>query len=319
MTEHVNLMKSLIKKHDRIVEIIAGKSIQYIDVPMYMNIGDHLIAHGTFKFFENNGITLKRASGIDWFRLSWIDDSDVLVFGGGGNFGDLYPKLHHARMRLVKEALVKGKTVIVLPQSLWYQNEENRIKDEMLVNAHPNFHLFTRDIQSFGIAKTISKNVYLTPDMAHHLYDDLSAFSKDIKPTSDVLYFLRKDKEISQSQLIAGKSYDWDDVLKMTDFADGMYQTFKFYKRLWRFHLSFIDPKLNLWREKSWRLVLTGAQLFSTSETIVTDRLHGMILAALLNRNVSILDNSYHKVSNYKNMWFDTDSTISLADLGGRE
>ena len=302
-------MKSLQEKHLVIKDLIGQRSILYIDVPMYMNSGDHLIAHGTFKFFENNNIEIARASCIDWYKVRWISDTDVLVFGGGGNFGDLWPGIHRTRMKLVKEALDRGKTVIVLPQSLWYEDDKNRSDDVKIINKHPNFFLFTRDSQSYEIGKTISKNVYLVPDMAHHLYDELSTFVAGLKPSKEVLHFLRDDKEAlpGRDSFVGNQiSYDWSDVLKINDCAAGCYRTFRLYKWMRRLHMAFFDKKLNLWRKNSWHIVLTGAKFFSQYETIQTDRLHGMIFASLLNRNFEIIDNSYGKVSGYKNAWLDT-------------
>ena len=51
---------------------------------------------------------------------------------------------------------------------------------------------------------------------------------------------------------------------------------------------------------------------FCEYDTVFTDRLHGMIFAALLNRKFEILDNSYGKPSNYKECWFDSDSMRNI-------
>lgn len=143
---------------------------------------------GHFVFFEKNGILVKRASGVEYYKSSCIDETDVLVFGGGGNFGDLYG-IHQIRIKLACQALKKGKTVIVLPQSLWYQNHKNIELDQKLIAWSDNFHLFTRDEQSLAIGKEIAKNVYLVPDMAHHLYDELKQISSNIKPLKEKLLF----------------------------------------------------------------------------------------------------------------------------------
>ena len=103
-------------------------------------------------------------------------------------------------------------------------------------------------------------------------------------------------EEIFQSNIVL----DWDDVLKIDDCASDMYRTFKLYKWMMRRLRLPFDKNLSLWRKNSWRIVETGAKLFSRYDTIFTDRLHGMIFAVLLNRKFEILDKSYHKVSGYK-------------------
>lgn len=281
---------------------------------MYMNIGDHLIAHGTFHFFEKNRIPIRRACGIEYYKPSWIDETEVLVFGGGGNFGDLY-RIHQIRMNLVCQALAKGKTVIVLPQSLWYENSKNIEIDQKKIAWDDNFHLFTRDEQSLAIGKQVAKNVYLVPDMAHHLYDELCRLTSGIKPSKQKMFFLRNDSEALPGREVFFQRnvvFDWGGVLKLEDCGTNLARIFKLYKWIMRrLHLPF-DKELLLWRKYSWDVITVAAKFFCEYDTVFTDRLHGMIFAALLNRKFEILDNSYGKLSNYKECWFDSDSMRNI-------
>lgn len=300
-------MQWLTNCHKIIANLIGSEQFHYIDVPMYMNIGDHLIAHGTFKFFEKSNLNFCRASGLPFYKFRWINNVNVLVFGGGGNFGDLWPEIHQRRMQLIDEALELGKRVIVLPQSLWYSNIENLKLDLSILQGRENFYLFVRDKQSYQIGKNIHENVYLVPDMAHHIYNELEQASSDVKPNKDVLYFLRNDKEgvISRNEFEKkGRIWDWDDVLKIDNCGRDFQRVLKIYNLFYRkLNISNFDRKLFLWRKSSWKIVMEAAKLFASHKLIVTDRLHGLIFASMLNRSFSIRDNLYNKISNYENAW----------------
>ncbi len=308
---HEKLMNSLQEKHRKILDLIDGQSVQYIDIPMYMNIGDHLIAHGTFKFLEENQVNIVRATSLYCFRESWIDETDVLLFGGGGNFGDLYYEHHAVRRNIIQKALEKGKIVVVLPQSIWYQDDLRRLEDRLLFKDNRNFHLFTRDEQSYDIGRTLSSNVYLVPDMAHHIYNELMEISKKVKIQRDVMYFLRNDKEaISHRDSEDLSSVDWCDLLRAAKYSKKLSKVYKLYHTFKRYHVECLDMKLKLWRRVSWCVVKECAFEFSKYQSVVTDRLHGMIFTVLLNRNVYVIDNSYEKLSNYQKLWLDNDPTV---------
>ena len=69
---------------------------------------------------------------------------------------------------------------------------------------------------------------------------------------------------------------------------------------------------VHLWIAYSERLVEDAARLFARHDLIVTDRLHGHILACLLNRKNIVLDNSYGKNSRYVTAWTQGSELVTL-------
>src|SRR5690606_7979271 len=73
-----------------------------------------------------------------------------------------------------------------------------------------------------------------------------------------------------------------------------------------------------LWIGYSGRLIADAAKLFARHQLIVTDRLHGHILACLLDRSSIVLDNSYGKNSRYVQAWTRPSELVVLnGELGG--
>ena len=66
------------------------------------------------------------------------------------------------------------------------------------------------------------------------------------------------------------------------------------------------------WREQAYkirdslrkRVIKKAISKFSKYETIDSDRLHGVILSILLDKNTVCRDNSYGKISDYMTSWF---------------
>lgn len=70
------------EKDDELVVLIQqlGGKVNYLPNPG--NAGDSLIACATYQFFERNNIEYKCCQS-----EKDISDNDILVYGGGGNFG----------------------------------------------------------------------------------------------------------------------------------------------------------------------------------------------------------------------------------------
>lgn len=296
-------LKSLPEKDNIITSIINGRSCQYLDIPRYPNIGDHLIAHGCFHFFDSSGIKLSRACDIFSYQKKWLRDTEIIIFSGGGNFGTLWPDIHKRRLLLAREALALGKTVIILPQSIYYENTM-QLEEDKKIFRHPHLYFFARDSYSYNIGRDIFNNIYLAPDMAHQLYKLFNTCTNNRPQGDSKLYFMRNDKEAAKERFktIATNDtiLDWDDILKFENCAI----LFNLYNFLYK-HLKYFqfDKKSSYWRLSSWKIVETAAKLFLTYDTVITDRLHGMIFSLLLHRNVHMIDNENHKLSNYAKTW----------------
>lgn len=300
-------MLILKEKLQFINDLIIDKSdVVYFEYPIYLNVGDLLIYHGTEKFFTDNGINIRLRRSGRAFSLEEakkvINNSTTILCQGGGNFGDLYGIAQRVRESLIKE--FPNNRIIVLPQTLFFSNDEALKESAKIFKKHTDCHLFARDEKSYELMKLFSDNVYLSPDMAHQLYGSLEQFDKR-KTKHEVMYFLRKDEEASDSQDLssAENRKDWDDLVHSNEKFIAYFAWFlsEFSKKT---KLYFLNDYLNdYWFKLSKKIISRCEKEFLSYNYIETDRLHGHIFSCLLGIPNKVLDNSYGKNSSYSNLW----------------
>jgi pyruvyl transferase EpsO len=300
------LMVSLTARHSDIYDEIGGNSkIAYLDIPMHFNVGDLLIYKGTESFFLKNNIeVIYRESKTKLFSNYFlIGRADVLVFHGGGNFGDLYPDFQRYRDRIIRR--FPHKKIVILPQTIYFRNKKNMTDSFDLLKSHKNLVLYVRDEHSFFLAKSHGVNVCLMPDMAHSLHplkDKCEVGAKHYwgsYPLS-ILNLQRCDMErTAHSDLrhLDKRAFDWKNLISTSD---------KFFYILCK--ISFKIPIvrnyfINLYGDLTDNIVFKAMFYFEQHDVIYTDRLHGLILAALLGKNIVVFDNSYGKNERYISSW----------------
>ena len=74
-----------------LLDILDGeKNIIYVDYPVYLNVGDLAIYHGTQRCFERLGVNILGSWSFYNFSFPKLANSTIIFCQGGGNFGDLY-------------------------------------------------------------------------------------------------------------------------------------------------------------------------------------------------------------------------------------
>ncbi len=66
----------------------------------------------------------------------------------------------------------------------------------------------------------------------------------------------------------------------------------------------FVSNSPTTWVESARERVENGLAALSVGEIIVTDRLHGMLLALQMGRSVIAVDNNNAKLTSYAETWF---------------
>jgi pyruvyl transferase EpsO len=298
-------MNELMSHHNVLVELIGTSSVVYVDIPVHDNIGDLLIMHGTFSFFKKNKINVSDVFSAINVDFKKITADSVIVFHGGGNFGDLYHLHQNCREEIVKK--YPNNRIIVLPQTIYFKDEDALKKSVSVFASHKDLHICVRDLNSLKLAKGMTPNLYLLPDMAHQLYPIQQSLS-DERPvsTQKILYISRVDVE--KVDFEAGFSFDrkvdWVDLT--TPYSQNIEFHVKYQYRTrhnallrWLNKVYFV----NSWVKFSYLLTEQAIQLLTDYDLIYTDRLHGHILACLLNKPNIVIDNSYGKNSSYVNLW----------------
>jgi pyruvyl transferase EpsO len=297
-------MADLSRRLDVCAPLLEGKLL-LLDYPVHDNVGDLLIWHGERAFLKRHGKKLigeYSINNIGRRAHALLDACATICIHGGGNFGDIWPWFQQSHERIIQQ--FPHKRIVLLPQSVHYQDPRGLDRTGEILKSHPDLHIFVRDRTSLRLLqKRGIPNLTLCPDMAHALWGVISAPEPTVPAP---LYLLRRDKEAAalpaDIAANAGSAVDWDDLLTgrmALAYRLGVHVN---QRDGWR-RLNNRLPASAVWSGVSKMLIDRAIDLFSPHRTIVTNRLHAVILAALLKRQAVAIDNSYGKVSSYVALW----------------
>lgn len=307
------VLVELKQKLSQIEQVIVDKNdVLYFDYPLHLNVGDLLIYAGTEQFFKDYQINIRLRRALQAFDIQevskYVNPNTTILCHGGGNFGDLYPSIQKMREQIVQA--FPHNRIILLPQTAYFSNNEMMLNSAKLFSAHQDLHLFARDIKTFELMQQyFSKQVYLSPDMAHQLYGILP--QKELtQKTDNTLYFLRKDIEKSHIEAEIQASLtdltnvkDWEDILLPSDIKYELWCS-RISKLANKFNLAWLKNKINdLWYQHSLEVIKRCQDIFLSYDQVITSRLHGHIFSCLLGLPNQVCDNSYGKNSSYYNLW----------------
>lgn len=320
---HAEVMDELKRKLAAIVNVIPKeRPVIYLDYPIHGNVGDLLIHAGTDRFFAANGyevigyfsihefcLTHRPGKPLVFFKDSvrrldaLVDTGATIVFHGGGNLGDLYRD--YQMFREIVIARYPQAPIVLLPQSVHFEDHANRAATARLFAAHPQLHIFARDRESLDFARNdCGCPAELMPDMAHALWGSLPR--NDGSKTRQ-LNFRRRDKEATDGPAGTADTFDWDDLTSAFD--RGMIRVQRKLQSI-ESPTQYIVPGHVAWGWYRDHLLRRSVGFVGSYGRLVTNRLHGMILGALLDMPVTCEDNSYGKVSRYYGEWFAASDRI---------
>jgi pyruvyl transferase EpsO len=311
-----DVMEQLVAKQDEIVLFIPkNKPIYYIDIPVHFNIGDLLINRGADFFFKRyNYKVVARASLFDYqAALKDIPDDATIVLHGGGNFGDIWP--HHEKVRqAVLKKFTKNK-IVLMPQSIHFHDPANIRVLKRAYREHPDITLLLRDKISLDIAlEHFSEKSYLMPDIAHQLWPEDALLLRHIKGQGD-LYLAREDREANNAfkdSLSSRKTVDWDSI---PNFMEKTVLAAIRMAMMGNPSRSLQALLIKRWLPLRDRLIARAAHFMAAYDHIITDRLHAMLLGLMLDKRVTMLDNSYGKLGRYADAWLHD----IMSDLKAKE
>ena len=271
----------------------------------------------------NGGQADARNAGLDVMSGEWVSfiDSDDFVspyyienlyylafLNGGGNLGDLYGLHQKFREKIISKYL--NNKIIILPQTIYFESNDNYNRCCEIFSKHKNLYIYTRDKNSFELAKKMSNFVYLSPDMAHKLYP----IKYKNKADKESIFIKRKDKELlNDNYNIDTKALviDWCDILGIHNYIISAF--IRLNKLLSIFNIKFTHKFLvKLWIKYANFLVKKTVKVLSRYDVIYTTRMHGHILACLMDKENIVFDNSYGKNSNYIKQWTSSSKLVSL-------
>lgn len=288
------------------------RPLVYLDYPVHLNFGDILIMRGTERFFADHGYRVIERAGCMNFTASArraVPPDAVIVLHGGGNFGDLYPVHQRFREAVVRE--FAQHPIVLLPQTVHFQSAQAMRTSAAIFRQHRNVLLMVRDQRSLALVDGLfSPQVLLMPDMAHQLWEEggagATAALAEAAATAGRVDLRRADLEATAPKQATGDdgraTVDWLDFVPVWQ-----RRVFGLILRLHRLEAA-TDARLgacHAWYDYCERLQRRMQALFEPYAEVRTNRLHGMIFAALLGKKVTFNDNSYGKLGQYAGQWFD--------------
>lgn len=208
------------------------------------------------------------------FLQAIVNPSDILFINGGGNMGSLYREEEELHRRIVQD--FPNNKIVILPQTIYFadtpEGQAELALSARVYNHHKDLTIFARGRESYDFAcrHFYNARVRLMADVVLALHRDYG-FDR-----SGVLLCLRGDGEsvlAQQNQQILDTVQRIDpDVESRTNIAEQ--------------DISRVDRAA---------VVNDELQRYARRRVVVTDRLHGMIFAAVTGTPCVVLDNATHK------------------------
>jgi pyruvyl transferase EpsO len=308
------------KVHTALEALAEGReraAYALLDFPSHWNIGDSAIWLGQVDVLRR--LHGRRPDYVSHPRYPLdqvgraLPENGLIYIHGGGNFGDIWPR--HQNYRVAAIARYPNHRIVQLPQSLHFNDPAAIEQTRRVIGAHRDFHLLVRDQKSFDFAERhFDCNVQLVPDSA--LCIDMSQFRRAADPQGIGCIF-RSDKE-RRDDAVAGQALfgaageeDWR-VHKsyVNKLEKGVIGAFKALPQRLTGHTG--APAFTAFARA--RVALGFAQIDSHA-VLVTDRLHGHIMATLLGKPHVVIDNFYGKITNFIDAWGADAVTLRATDF----
>lgn len=234
-----------------------------------------------------------------------VGSDDLITTIGGGNMGSLYPDIEELRQLVIRS--FPSNRIVCFPQTLdWDGSEQSQRALDRIVRVysrHPDLHVHAREAVSYDKLRKLFSDrptvkVGFAPDIVlGATAAELGAGSVDVP--RGVLLCLRDDRERSlgdahREALKCALTAVGLDAEVTDTHAGGSRLSFECCSEL-------LADKLTQFQ---------GAQL------VVTDRLHGMILAALAGTPCLVLPNSNHKIRQTWMDWLRDVPQVRFVELG---
>lgn len=286
-----------------IVQIIIKKRECYLlDTPIYGNLGDHAISIAERQLFFKCKVNVKEICSVKLYGkeklyAKVIPVNKYIFVHGGGFLGNLWPE-GEEEFRTILSCFNQHK-IVVLPQTITFDTRtpEGRryLKESQeLYSQHKDLTIFVREYKSYEFMQKYFPSIkcILVPDVVTIL--DVNCKQQN---RNGILLCMRSDLEktitpndIQDVEKILNKQYPGQ-VIEYTDTV--------LPSRITAFNRKReVDKKLNQ---------------FSKSELVITDRLHGMVFAALTGTPCIALGNVNDKVKNVY-QWIRQNEYIRFVD-----
>lgn len=260
-----------------------GKDFVLVNSPSHGNLGDQAIIETEIQYIKGIGKSFIEIPAKSlWYNENlyeqYTSKDSTIIIPGGGSLGELWPSEEFAIRRVIET--FKNNKIIVFPQTATFS--ENLPEDIVFMNdslnvykSHKDILFFVRDKKSLDFFEKKEIKANFVPDIVTSYKYNSSQKNRD-----GILLCFRSDieKVLDESEIdvvisTINKKYP-DSNIAFTD--------------------TVIDGQIDI--SKRADIVKSKLDEFAQSKLVVTDRLHGMIFAAITSTPCIAFGNSNGKV-----------------------
>lgn len=269
-----------------------GKKIVLFLTPQYFNMGDHAIAVSERQFLKNRYADMELLEiNVNFYELwrkrvkKMIGKEDVIVITGGGYMGNMWTKLHH----MVEDIILTfpENKIVFAPQTIYFDEQSGDKAEhfEKILKNHGNVYPLAREENTYHF---LIKEMQFLPQKECGMMPDMVLLlnPKYQKQRKGVGVCLRSDQE---------------SVLEESDREKIRYALKKCHVDSKEIKMAYDHVEIPTWMSK-WQVERKLLQ-FADKRVIVTDRLHGMIFAAITATPCIVFDNCSKKISGVYEKW----------------
>lgn len=268
----------------------------------YSNLGDHAMTYAHIKFLKKYYPEYKIIEILVNDTIKYLysikkscTNNDIITLKGGGNVGIEYFREELIRRKIIQ--YFRNNKVIMFPQTVYFPQtklgKRELRKTIETFNNNPNFYGFYRDKISYELMNSYCKRAYMTPDIVLSLKKiDMNEVTKK----RGALTCLRSDVE---------GIYGEQEKQVINEVLENVYGSVYNSDTIRPYKIEKKDREkelLKIWQE------------IAKAEILVTDRLHGMIFAALIGTPCIVL-NTYNYKLRGQYEWLSHLNYVKCIDL----
>lgn len=265
-----------------------GRKVYILGTPTHTNIGDSAIVLAEKRFLRSAGIEENRIIELTALQLCqdgkflarYIGRRYLLCWHGGGNMGNQWRNEEILRRDVM--ARFPNNPTLVFPQTIYYTPDESGQLEQHqsvpIYNGKKNLTLVAREQTSCKIMEQLYPDtpLLLTPDIV--LSATMETFGVEQGDRDGVLLCMRSDAERSMTE-------------EDRDAVEAALQEQGFSYRETDMYCKEVVTKEN--RSDQVRKKMLE---FVHAKLVITDRLHGMVFAAITGTPCIVFSNYNHKV-----------------------
>lgn len=257
-----------------------------IDTPIHGNLGDQAIVLAEQKFIsemlEYDCYEFTQAEYIIGKNelTEAVHKEDILLIHGGGFIGTLWQNEEDTLISILQD--FSENRIVIFPQTVFFEESWNGILEKKrlkgAVKECENIKIFLRDRTSYRIMteemSLSEQQCFLVPDIVTYLNAEAGKHQRN-----KILFCMREDKEkTSDENQLLSIFYSLAETGEDVAFTDTM-----------------VNKKIG--KKKRQKAVEDKLLEFSSAKLVITDRIHGMLFAAVTGTPCIAMDNISRKVS----------------------